>query len=131
MLLSLGTALHVPVPGLPPVRIGSGTDSPPAAAQAPTSPAPSPEEKPIRDLVAAFAKAYSTPDLKALEAFFTDDANVIDSAGETTRGKAAIIEMYASSFEENPRLILEPKVRGNSIPHARRGPRRRADSAQH
>jgi uncharacterized protein (TIGR02246 family) len=68
------------------------------------------EEKPIRDLVDAFAKAYSAPDLKALAAFFTDEADVVDSAGESTRGKAAIADMYASSFEENPGLKLEPKV---------------------
>jgi uncharacterized protein (TIGR02246 family) len=85
-----------------------------AAAAAPTqgatTPAPSAEEKPIRDLVDAFAKAYSAPDLNALAAFFTDEADVVDSAGESTRGKPAIVEMYASSFEENPGLKLEPKV---------------------
>ena len=74
------------------------------------TPASSAEEKPIRDLVGAFAKAYSGPDLKALAAYFTDEANVVDSAGETTRGRSAIIEMYASSFEENPGLYLVPKV---------------------
>jgi uncharacterized protein (TIGR02246 family) len=97
-------------------RLVSGQAPPrsaPAAAppaQTAAAPATSAQEKPIRDLVAAFAKAYSTPDAKALGAFFTDEANVIDSAGETTRGKPAIVEMYASSFEENGRLSLEPKV---------------------
>jgi uncharacterized protein (TIGR02246 family) len=89
------------------------TQSAPAAAppaQGASSPAIGAREKPIRDLVAAFAKAYSAPDAKALGAFFSDQANVVDSAGETTRGKAAIVEMYASSFEENGRLSLEPKV---------------------
>jgi uncharacterized protein (TIGR02246 family) len=93
--------------------------SPPAGANAaPAAPvqgaaalAPSAEEKPIRDLVDAFAKAYSAPDVKALAATFTDDANVVDSAGETTRGKPAIVEMYSSSFEENPGLNIEPKVK--------------------
>ncbi len=41
---------------------------------------------------------------------FTDDANVVDSGGEATRGKSAIAEMYTSSFEDNPDLKLEPKV---------------------
>ena len=81
-----------------------------APAQGATPPAASAEEKPIRDLVDAFAKAYSAPDLKALAACFADEANVVDSAGETTRGKPAVVEMYASSFEENPNLKLEPKV---------------------
>src|SRR5262249_51244347 len=55
-------------------------------------------------------KAYSAPDLKALEALFTDEADVVDTAGESTRGKAAILEMYATSFEENPGLKLESTV---------------------
>jgi uncharacterized protein (TIGR02246 family) len=84
-----------------------------AAANAPTqaaAPAQSVLEKPIRDLVDSFAKAYSAPDVNALAACFTDEANVVDSAGESTRGKPAIVDMYASSFEENPSLKLEPKV---------------------
>jgi uncharacterized protein (TIGR02246 family) len=68
------------------------------------------QEKPIRDLVDAFAKAYSAADPKALGAYFTDEANVVDSGGETTRGKPAIVEMYGSSFQENQGLSLEPKV---------------------
>jgi uncharacterized protein (TIGR02246 family) len=78
--------------------------------QSATTPAPSAEEKPIRDLVDAFAKAYSTPDTKALATLFTEEANVVDSAGESTRGKAAVVEMYASSLAENPGLKLESKV---------------------
>jgi uncharacterized protein (TIGR02246 family) len=60
--------------------------------------------------VNAFAKAYSDPDLKALAACFTDEANVVDSDGEATRGKQAVVAMYASALEENPNLKLEPKV---------------------
>jgi uncharacterized protein (TIGR02246 family) len=98
--------------GQAPQQPRQDTPSAPAAApaQAATTPAASPQEKPIRDLVAAFAKAYSTPDLNALGALFTDQAKVIDSAGETTRGKPAIAEMYGSSFEESGKLTLEPKV---------------------
>jgi uncharacterized protein (TIGR02246 family) len=81
-----------------------------APAQGATTPAQSAEEKPIRDLLDAFARAYSAPDLKALAACFADEANVVDSAGESTRGKSAVVEMYASSLEENPNLKLEPKV---------------------
>lgn len=47
----------------------------------------------IRDVLQAFARAYSAPDLKALATFFTDEADLVDSAGETTRGKSAILEM--------------------------------------
>jgi uncharacterized protein (TIGR02246 family) len=104
--------------GLRPVSSQAPAQAPPAAAnaaavapaQGATTPAQSAEEKPIRDLVDAFARAYSAPDLNALATCFTDDANVVDSAGESTRGKPAVVEMYASSLEENPNLKLEPKV---------------------
>jgi uncharacterized protein (TIGR02246 family) len=97
-----------PVPGqVPPQPQRPASRNAPAPAVA--APA-SAEEKPIRDLVDAFAKAYSAPDLKALGTYFTDDADVVDSAGESTRGKQAIVEMYASSMEENPDLNLEPRV---------------------
>jgi uncharacterized protein (TIGR02246 family) len=98
---------------LRPVSAQLPQQTPPAAAVPPqgaTSPAQSATEKPIRDLVDAFAKAYSAPDLKALAACFTDEANVIDSDGEATRGKQAVVEMYASALKENPDLKLEPKV---------------------
>jgi uncharacterized protein (TIGR02246 family) len=81
-----------------------------APAQGGTTPAPRAEEKPIRDLLKAFAKAYSASDFKALAAFFTDEANIVDSSGETLRGKPAIVDMYASAFQENPRLQLESKL---------------------
>jgi uncharacterized protein (TIGR02246 family) len=84
--------------------------APAAPAPDAAAPAASAEEKPIRDLVDAFAKAYSAPNLNALAACFTDEASVVDSAGESTRGKAAVVEMYASSLQENPNLKLEPKV---------------------
>ena len=95
----------------PPQSPPAATSAAPAApAQGATTPAVSAEEKPIRNLVDAFARAYSAPNLDALAACFTDDANVVDSAGESTRGKSAVVEMYASSLEENPNLKLEPKV---------------------
>jgi uncharacterized protein (TIGR02246 family) len=91
----------------PPAATNSAAAAP---AQRATTQAQSAEEKLIRDVLAAFAKAYSTPDLKTLAAFFADEANIVDSGGQTTRGKAAIVDMYASSFRENPRLILNSKV---------------------
>jgi uncharacterized protein (TIGR02246 family) len=104
--------------GLRPVSSQAPPQSPRAAADAvaaapahgATTPAQSAAEKPIRDLVDAFARAYNAPDLKALAACLADQADVVDSAGETTRGKSDVVEMYASSLEENPGLKLEPKV---------------------
>jgi len=114
--LSLVTALLVASPLLICARpvvaqaVPQPGEAAPAPAQAAATSAPSAEEKPIRDAVDAFAKAYNTPDIQTLGALFTDDANVVDSAGEATRGKAAITEMYATALEENPGLKLEPKV---------------------
>jgi uncharacterized protein (TIGR02246 family) len=84
--------------------------SPAAPAQGATAPAQRAEEKPVRDLVAAVANAYNTPDLKTLAESFTDDADVVDSAGESIRGRDAVVEMYASTIQESPGLKLEPKV---------------------
>jgi len=85
--LSLVTALLVASPLLICARpvVGQAVLQPGQAAAAPAqaaaATAPSAEEKPIRDAVDAFAKAYNTPDIQALGALFTDDANVVDSAG--------------------------------------------------
>jgi hypothetical protein len=87
-----------PVWGQAPPQSPRAATGAPAPAQAAATPAPSAEEKPIRDLVDAFARAYSAPDLNALAACLTDEVNVVDSAGESTRGKAAVVEMYASSL---------------------------------
>jgi uncharacterized protein (TIGR02246 family) len=103
------------------LRLVSGQAPPPSPSAAPstataapaqrgTTPAPRAEEKPIHDQLQAFAKAYSASDVKALAAFFTDEAIIVDTSGETTRGKPAIVDMYASAFEENPRLLLESKL---------------------
>lgn len=96
--------------GCPQPVLAQTPPSPAPPSQSAVKAAPNASEKPIRDLVDAFVKAYSAPDLKALAACFADDANVVDSAGEPTRGKPAIIEMYESAFQENPELNLEPKV---------------------
>jgi uncharacterized protein (TIGR02246 family) len=89
---------------------GAGSSAVKAPAQGATTPAGNAAEKPIRELVDAFAKAYSAPDVKTLATYFTEEASVVDSAGESTRGKNAIVDMYTSSFDENPGLTLEPKV---------------------
>jgi uncharacterized protein (TIGR02246 family) len=118
VLISALLLLCLSVAWLRPVSAQAPSQTPPAAAsaavaapaQGATPPAVSAEEKPIRDLVDAFAKAYSAPNFNALAALFADEAIVVDSAGEATRGKQAVVEMYASALEENPGLNLEPKV---------------------
>jgi uncharacterized protein (TIGR02246 family) len=108
LLLGFLRPVSSQAPPKPPSAAANRAQAAPAPVA--TTPAVSAEEKPIRNLVDAFARAYSAPNLDALAACFTDDANVVDSAGESTRGKAAVVEMYATALEENPNLKLEPKV---------------------
>jgi uncharacterized protein (TIGR02246 family) len=88
--------------------------APPQAATTPAQAAPAPaftpEQKAVADTIGAFAAAYGSADARALAEFFTDDVVVIDPEGSETRGKAAVAEMYASSFQENPGLKLESQV---------------------
>ncbi len=80
-----------------------------AAAQ-PQPPAANPGEQAIRDAVAGFQKLYSSGDAAALAGLFLDDAAVVDPEGKTTRGKAALTQMYAAAFKETPGLKVETKV---------------------
>jgi uncharacterized protein (TIGR02246 family) len=75
-----------------------------------SAPAAGPEDKAIREGVQAFVKAFNAQDIEALTGLFTDDAAVVDTEGSETRGKAAIAEMYAGSFEEAPGLKLESEL---------------------
>jgi len=82
----------------------------PAAPQPTAAPTFTPEQKAVADTISAFSKAYSTADAKALSDFFTDDVVVTDPEGSETRGKTAVADMYAGSFQENPGLKLESEV---------------------
>jgi uncharacterized protein (TIGR02246 family) len=72
--------------------------------------AANPDEHAIKGGVEAFAKLYSSADAQGLAELFLDDAELIDPEGNTTRGKAALAEMYAAAFKESPGLKLESKV---------------------
>jgi uncharacterized protein (TIGR02246 family) len=80
------------------------------AAPAQRPPGSSPEEQALLQGVEAFAKAFGAANTEALAGMFIDDAEVIDPDGDTTRGKAAIAEMYAASFQNSPGIKVEPKV---------------------
>src|SRR5271157_6507450 len=82
----------------------------PAAAQPAAAPTFTPEQKAVADTIGAFSKAFSAADAKALSDFFTDYVVVTDPEGSETRGKKAVAEMYAGSFQENPGLKLESEV---------------------
>ncbi len=98
----------VPVPVAAPAPAAAAAQ--PAAAQPAAAPAFTAEQKAVADTIGAFAKSFSAADAKGLADFFTDDVVVIDPEGTETRGKAAVADMYAGSFQENPGLKLEPEV---------------------
>ena len=85
----------------------------PAAAQPgaqQVKPAPSPDEQAIVAGVEAFTKLYSAANAEGLAELFIDDASIIDPDGTETRGKAAVAEMYATAFQQNPGLKVKSKV---------------------
>jgi len=103
---------QAPVQAQPPAAVPAQPAAVPAqpAAPAATAPAFTPEQKAVVAAVEAFTKIYNTADAKALAEAFTDDVVLTDPEGNETRGKAAVAEMYASSFQENPGLKLESQV---------------------
>ena len=91
---------------------GVGSAQQPAPARPASTPAtPNAAEAPVRDLLRAFAAAYTKADAKALTALFADDASLVDSAGGETRGRDAIGTMYADSLGQVPGLKLDSDVK--------------------
>ncbi len=83
----------------------------PAQTAAPKpKPAPGPEEQAIVAGVEAFTKLYSAGNAEGLVELFLDDASIIDPGGNETRGKAAVAEMYATAFQQNPGLKIQSKI---------------------
>lgn len=85
----------------------------PVPAPAPAAPAPAavtPEDKALAEPFTAFVQAYNAQDAQALAALYTEDAAVVDSSGEATRGREAIAAMYAQGFAEAPGLKIEASV---------------------
>jgi len=91
-------------------------NEPPASKPEVAAPAAAAADEPgvraVRELLQAFAKAYSAPDVEALAGLFTDDASVVDSNGDEVRGKAAIAEMYATAFKDAAGVKLEAQLEG-------------------
>ena len=71
---------------------------------------PSEAEKEVQAADDAFIKAYNAGDAKAIAATFTEDAEAIDDLGESVRGRAAILKVYESLFEQRKGWKLQIKV---------------------
>ena len=79
----------------------------PTAGRAPAQPAPSGDERGVRETFAAYLRAFQTRDAGAVAGLFTEDAALIDAEGNATRGRAAIQQQYTESFEAGAGLKAE------------------------
>ena len=95
LALAAGPGSQAPAPAQPPI-----------AAPAP-APAAAPEAKTMPEPLVAFVKAYNAQDAAALADLYTEDAAVVDSEGQATRGRKDIAAMYATSFADVPGLKIE------------------------
>lgn len=82
-----------------------------AAQQAAPPAAPAAAEAAVRDRVAGYAKAYNGRNAAALAAFFTEDATLEDESGDTARGKAAILDRFATGFAQPSKHALRTEVK--------------------
>lgn len=67
-------------------------------------------EKPVRDLIRAFAQAFNAADANAMAGLFVDSASVVDPSGEETLGKPAIGAMFAEAHKGAPGVKLEAEI---------------------
>lgn len=78
---------------------------------APAAPRPAAAgEQPVRDRLAAYAKAYNAHNAAGLVESFTDDAALVDLDGSVVRGKEAIGAQFAAGFAESSSYTLEPTI---------------------
>lgn len=68
-------------------------------------------EKPIVEAIREFAKTFNSHDPKALTALFTSQAELIDQAGQTTRGDAAILATFTKLFSDHPSVKIRFEVK--------------------
>jgi uncharacterized protein (TIGR02246 family) len=102
--------------GTAPAQTSAATK--PAAAEAPPEKPfipSSPAEKAIAGQLEAFVKAYGEANAQALTDLYVDEAIIVDSDGGETRGKAAIAQMYADSFQDLKGLKLESRIQAVSF----------------
>ena len=82
----------------------------PEAAAAAASPAAAGPEAAIRERMAGYVKAFNGRNAAGLAGFFTEDAALVDEAGEATRGRDAILDSFATGFAEPTEHTLESTI---------------------
>lgn len=68
------------------------------------------DESAIREVGAAFARAFEKGDAKAVANFWTPEGEYVAGDGTTIRGRAAIEKAYAKFFADNPNARLRADV---------------------
>src|SRR5436309_1064131 len=82
-----------------------------AAAKAPTASRPrEQDEKAIRQVVDAVAKAFDAKDAKAMAALFTQDAEIVNEDGEVSQGREAIEQAFQNIFDDDPKAHIDIHV---------------------
>lgn len=64
----------------------------------------------IKALTAAFEKAYNAADAKAIALQFTENAEVVDEAGNVIEGRANVEARFARLFKEHPKAQIAVEV---------------------
>ncbi len=81
------------------------------AAQQAAPPAAAAPEAAVRDRVAAYVKAFNGRNAGTLAEFFTEDAALVDESGDTARGKAAILDRFATGFAQPSKHTLGTEIK--------------------
>jgi len=68
------------------------------------------DEQALRALVVEFTRAFNTGDAKAVAPLFCDNARLVTLSGRAVNGRAAIEQLFASSFAEYPGQTIEVKT---------------------
>src|SRR6266850_2546788 len=79
----------------------------------PATPGPAPrpnDEKAIREVSEAIARAFEKGDAAAFVAFFTEEGEYQDEDKDIVRGREALTKSYAAFFAKRPELKVETKI---------------------
>lgn len=88
-----------PVPSLP--AAGSQVEKPGVLTNRPE------DEKAIRGVGDAFARAFAAGDSRSVAAMFSEDAELIDESGQRILGRPSIEEYYDALFQARPKSTIE------------------------
>jgi uncharacterized protein (TIGR02246 family) len=72
--------------------------------------AKSADEKALLEALYAYKEAFNRGDAKALAAFYTEHAELVDEKGDVVHGRDAIQKDFAIIFEKNPGVKLDVAV---------------------